>query len=131
MKRVIISTLIDYREIESAVMVPSDNRDEIKAAMNTRELSKKLVKGKSSNIWSYGINVKHAGDNTGDMIIQFKNRNGGAGDIYIYYDVPVQVYNKFVGTTSLGHYFWKYIRNKYKYSKLTGDKRGKLPNAIN
>ena len=25
----------------------------------------------------------------------------------------------------------KYIRNNFKYSKLTGDKRGKLPNAIN
>ena len=77
------------------------------------------------------MNVKHMGDDTGDVYVQFKNKRGGPGDVYVYYDVPVRVYQKWITTSSKGHYFWEYIRNKYKYSKLTGDKRGKLPNAIN
>ena len=65
------------------------------------------------------------------MYIQFKGRDGGPDDIYMDCDVPIRVYRRFVTATSKGHFFWQYIRNNYKYRKLTGDKRGKLPNAVN
>lgn len=82
-------------------------------------------------MWGYTLNVRNKGDREGDLFIQFKGRNGGPDDIYIYYDVPVRLYRKLVSTPSKGHFFWQYVRNNYKYSKLTGNKRGVLPNAIN
>lgn len=103
----------------------------INAAISTRDLAKKMVRVKSSNVWAYAMNIRNAGDKFGDVLAQFKGPNGGPGDIYIYYDVPVNVYRRWVSASSKGHFFWQYIRNIYKYSKLTGDKRGKLHNAIN
>lgn len=103
----------------------------ITAAINTRDLSKNLVRVKSSNIWAYGMNLRDRKDKTGEVVVQFKGNKGGPGDVYIYYDVPLVVWRKWLSATSKGHYFWMFIRNTYMYSKLTGDKRGKLRNAIN
>lgn len=131
MKRLIVSQR-DY-DLYSCVMC-SDIEIAyaiVNSAINVRDLSKNLVRVRSSNVWSYGINVNKNGDKTGTVVAQFKNQNGGPGDIYIYYDVPVSIYRKWVAAPSKGHFFWKYLRNRYNYSKLTGDKRGKLPNAIN
>lgn len=130
MKKVIRSSLLDY-DIFCIAFTSISDREHIFAAINTRELSKNLVRVKSSNIWSYGINVRKAGDNIGDVLCQFKDKDGGAGDIYIYYDVPVSIYRRWLSAPSKGHFFHVYIRNNYKYSKLTGDKKGKLKNAIN
>jgi hypothetical protein len=98
---------------------------------STKDMTKNLVRCKSSNLWAYGIDVPDGQNKVGDVIIQFKGKYGGPGDAYIYYDVPVLVYRKLIGAPSKGHQFWKSIRNKYKYDKL-GDKswRGKLPNAV-
>ena len=104
---------------------------DIKSGISTREIVKNLVKVRSSNVWSYGINIKHNGDETGDVYTQFKDNNGGPGDIYVYYNVPVKIYRRWVSTPSKGHFFWKNIRNQFNYSKLTGDRRGKLKNAVN
>lgn len=103
----------------------------IQAAINTRDLSKNLVRVRSSNVWSIGIDIRDKKDKTGTVIAQFKNKNGGPGDLYIYYDIPIIVYRKWITAPSKGNYFWRYIRNNYSYSKISGDKRGKLPNAIN
>ena len=103
----------------------------ILAAINTQDLSSRLFRVKSSNVWAYRLFMKSRKDKTGDLIVQFKDRNGGPGDVYQYYDVPFTLFHKWQATTSKGHFFWKYIRNYYKYSKLTGDKRGKLANAVN
>lgn len=108
----------------------SENRDIISAA-TTRDMMKNMVRGKSSNIWSYGINIKNAKDKTGDMLIQFKGKNGGPDDVYQYFDVPVKLYRQFISAPSLGHFFWVHIRNNFSYRKLTGNRRGVLPNAIN
>lgn len=105
--------------------------DSISAAINTKNLLKNLVKVKSSNVYAYGINVRNYGDNVGDIIVQFKGKHGQPDDVYIYYDVPLRVYRRWQSAPSKGHYFWVYIRNIYKYAKLTGDKRGKLKNAVN
>ncbi len=103
----------------------------ISAAINVRDLAKNLVRVRSSNVWAYGMNLRDRKDKAGEVLVQFKGSKGGPGDIYIYYDVPLVVWRKWLSATSKGHYFWQYIRNTYAYSKLTGDKRGKLKNAIN
>ena len=103
----------------------------VKCRVTTSNLIDKLVRLRSSNLSGNTMNVKHNKDKVGDVIVQFKGDKGGPGDVYIYYDVPIRVYRRWQSAQSKGHYFWQYIRNYYKYSKLTGDKRGKLSNAIN
>ena len=117
--------------IRCGLEVASDLSVPIEGAINTHNLAQKLVRVKSSNVWGYTINVKNRKDKFGDVIVQFKDKNGGPGDVYIYYDVPVLTYRRWQSARSKGHYFWQYIRNYFKYSKLTGDKRGKLHNAVN
>lgn len=95
------------------------------AAISSRELSKKMMRVSSSNIWSMGYDPGEK--NLGRLIIQFKGSKGGPGDLYLYYDVPVKIYQKMITSTSKGHAFWIHIRNRYKYSKLTGDKKAKTP----
>ena len=133
MKRVLRSSLNVPKDFEivRCMLADTSSRFDIFAAISTKDITKNMVRAKSSNIWSYAINVRKAGDNTGDMYIQFKGKDGGPDDIYMYYDVPVRVYRRFVTSSSKGHTFWKLIRNEYRYRKLTGDKRGKLPNAVN
>lgn len=124
---------IDYDDtmfIRTAIISCKD-RKAVMAAVNTKNLAKDMVRVRSSNVWSYGLNIKDRKDKTGDLLVQFKNKNGGAGDVYMYYDVPTMVYRRWQSAPSKGHYFWVYIRNHFKYSKLTGDKHGKLKNAIN
>lgn len=109
----------------------SDRQYVIEAAISTKDITNNLVRVKSSNVWSYGINIRHNGDRTGDVYAQFKDKNGGPGNIYVYFDVPIEVYRRWVTAPSKGHYFWLYIRNNYRYAKLTGDKRTKLKNGVN
>lgn len=123
-------------EIDDMFICSSDGRnkiclDIIKAGISSREITRDMVKVRSSNVWAYKINIKKNGDKFGDVYVQFKGKNGGPEDIYVYYDVPVKVFRRWISAPSKGHYFWVNIRNNYSYSKLTGDKRGKLKNAIN
>lgn len=103
----------------------------ITAAINTRNLAEYINHVKSSNIWGYYYYKPDRKTRVGSLLIQFKNKYGGKGDVYIYYDVPFTLFRKLESTNSKGHFFWVYIRNNFKYSKLTGNKRGVLPNAIN
>lgn len=120
-----IETILDNYGIEPFEITSDTN---IFCAANTRDLASKLQRVKSSNVWSYAFNPKD--NNIGDMLMQFKNKDGGAGDVYIYYDVPNKIWRQLVGSSSKGHAFWKLIRNVYTYAKLTGDKRTHLPNGI-
>lgn len=120
----------EYPEILCFRILPKSARTKIYAAFNTAEFSKNLNRVKSSNVWSIGFNIRNRKDPKGDLLVQFKAQNGGPGDVYMFYDVPTTMYRKWQSAPSKGHFFWKYIRNYYKYSKLTGDKHGKLPNAI-
>lgn len=117
-----------WEKLKDEDSAPNQNPDESNLSQLTRKLARTP---KSSNVWAIGIDVKNYGDRTGTVYAQFKNKNGGPGDVYKYYDVPVEVYRRWCTTTSVGHYFWVNIRNNYAYSKLSGNKRGKLPNAIN
>lgn len=130
MKRVIISSVAKYNDLYDFTMIDSRYRQQVTAAINTRDLAKDMVRVKSSNIWSVGMNVRTRKDRTGDVLVQFKDKEGGPGDIYIYYDVPVTVYRKWSSVPSRGHFFWTNIRNYYKYAKLTGNKKTHLPNGI-
>lgn len=131
-----------FKSIESAIIstgkhIFSSKKSTIRslqkvtAAINTQNLASKLFRVKSSNVWAYRLFMRNRKDRTGDLIVQFKNKNGGGGDVYIYYEVPFTLFRSWQATQSKGHFFWKHIRNYFKYSKLTGDKIGKLPNAIN
>lgn len=118
--------------IESACICdPNANMTAVTAAISSRNLSAKLQRVKSSNLWSYAFDTKDRRAKFGTLLIQFKGRQGGPGDIYQYFDVPVNLWRRFISANSKGHFFWVYIRNNFPYSKLTGDKRGKLPNAVN
>ena len=100
----------------------------ITASWSPEEVQRKLIRiQNSSNVWAYAYNGE---DEPGTLYLQFKGAHGGPDDIYMYYDVPSKVYRKFIVAPSKGHFFHVNIRNRYKYRKLTGDKRGKLPNAV-
>ena len=92
---------------------------------SSKDIMKHLIRCRSSNIWGYAYDIRDGSD-LGTLYVQFKDTNGGAGDVYRYYEVPLAIYRKFISGPSKGHSHWKYIRNKFQYSKLTGDKRGKL-----
>lgn len=124
--------ILRYPEIHHTMMCATCVRREvITAAVRTRDIADRMVRVKSSNVWAVAANVRDNQSPTGDIYVQFKDDHGGPGDLYVYYDVPVKVYQKWMSAPSKGHYFWMNIRNRYQYSKLTGDKRGKLDNAVN
>lgn len=118
------------KRIEIMFIFNSKQSEYIQCA-SSKDLLDTLVRVKSSNIYSYGMDVDNIEDNVGDAVVQFKGKNGQPDDIYMYFDVPIIVFRRWVSAPSKGRYFWRYIRNNYKYRKLTGDKRTKLPNGIN
>lgn len=103
----------------------------IQAASNSKDITRNLVRVKSSNIWAYGIDIKDRKDKVGDVVVQFKGKNGGPDDIYMYFDVPINLWRKWLSANSKGSFFWHNIRDEFYYRKLTGNKRGVLKNALN
>ena len=97
---------------------------------SAKEMSQKLVRVKSSNLWAYAMDIKDRHDKTGTLYIQFKGKNGGPEHLYCYYDVPVNLWRKFLGAPSKGMFFWRFIRNNFTYRKLTGDKKTHLRNGL-
>lgn len=118
-------------EIEEIFFCSKTDRGAILASISSRDITKSMVRTKSSNIWSYAINVRDTKKDIGDVYVQFKGSRGGPGDIYVLYDVPTRIYRKWMSASSKGSFYWRYLRNNYKYSKITGDKKGKLKNAVN
>ena len=118
--------------ISAATIIARDRQDRHdtsrRTKTTTRDFVKQLARVKSSNVWSYAFQPKDS--QLGDMLMQFKAKNGGPGDIYIYYNVPVKIWQRLVAAPSKGHAFWELIRNIYTYAKLTGDKKTKLANGI-
>lgn len=107
------------------------SKQAIKAAISSREITKDMIRVKSSNIWAYCVDIKNAKDKTCTLYIQFKGKNGGPDDIYCYFDVPIVIYRRMISYPSKGHFFWEYIRGKYAYAKLTGDKKTKQGGGVN
>ena len=98
---------------------------------SSREIARNLIRVKSSNVWAVGFKMSNSEPNTGNVYVQFKGSQGGPGDVYEYIDVPVSLYRRLVSAPSKGHMIWKYFRNNFFYRKLTGSRKGVLPNAIN
>lgn len=122
--------LLSNEEVKQAITAARSNRKDRRGG-SSRDIARNLVRVKSSNIWAYGMDIKDRKDKTGNLVIQFKGKNGGPDDVYIYYDVPIKLWKGFISAPSKGHYFHMNIRNSFWYAKLTGDKKGKLRNAIN
>lgn len=97
----------------------------------TKEIVRDLIRVKSSNVWSYGVEIRDNNAKVGDVYVQFKGKNGGPGDVYAYYSVPISTWRRIITYPSKGAAIWKFLRNNFLYSKLTGDKKGKLKNAVN
>ena len=123
-----VEDILKSHNIETAVVQTLDSSDNAIFCASSRDFAEKLLRVKSSNVWSYAFQPRT--ETAGDMLMQFKGSNGGPGDIYIYYDVPSKLWRKFVSAPSKGHFFWQYVRNIFKYAKLTGDKRTHLPNGL-
>ena len=128
----IIERLDRGQDVFSAFMLidSSDRYKVIECATNSRDMTKNMIRVKSSNLWSYGISIKDARSDKGDVVIQFKGRNGGPGDIYQYFEVPVRLWRRFIVAPSKGHFFWQYLRNNFTYRKLTGDRKTHLKNGV-
>ncbi len=110
----------------------TSGRQPIMAAISAKDITRNMVRVKSSNIWSYTINGRDGQDSKlGDVYVQFKGKHGGPGDVYVFYDVPVTIYRKILSSNSKGHAFWQNLRGKYSYAKLTGDKRTKRRGGVN
>ena len=110
----------------------TSGRQPIMAAISAKDITRNMVRVKSSNIWSYTINGRNGQDSKlGDVYVQFKGKHGGPGDVYVYYDVPVKIYKQMLSAPSKGHSFWQNLRGKYSYAKLTGDKRTKRRGGVN
>ena len=115
----------ELRSILAAKLPPSNEK------RSARDAAKNLVRVKSSNVWAYGVEIKDRKAKEGDVYVQFKGKNGGPESLYVYYSVPLTVWRKVLSAPSKGHAIWQYLRNNFLYSKLTGNKRGVLPNAVN
>lgn len=125
---------VTYRGLELRNILAAKNNGYNKPQerrRTAREIVRDLVRVKSSNVWAYGIEIKDRKDKMGDVYVQFKGKNGGPDAIYVYYSVDLLTWRKVLSAPSKGHAIWQYLRNNFKYSKLTGDRRGKLPNAVN
>lgn len=105
-------------------------KQSVKAGVSARDITKNMIRVKSSNIWSYCIDIKRPTDKTGNVYVQFKGKNGGPDDVYVYFDVPIIIYRRWLSAPSKGHFLWKYIRGKYAFAKLTGDKKTKQRGGV-
>ena len=110
----------------------TSGRQPIMAAISAKDITRNMVRVKSSNIWSYTINGRDGQDSKlGDVYVQFKGKYGGPGDVYVFYDVPVKIYRQLLSSNSKGHAFFLIFFGKYSYAKLTGDKRTKRRGGVN
>lgn len=72
---------------------------------------------KSSNLKAVGYDADRQ-----ELYVEFlaKDAQGHAnqnkpGDLYRYYGVPKNVYNRLMNAASKGEFVWKHIRGKYRY----------------
>lgn len=120
----------DASILASEILAAKKNKKRNKDRKDSKWFTDHMVRVKSSNVWGYSYDIGPESD-FGTLYVAFKSNQGGRGDIYRYYDVPLKVYKKIITAPSKGRFVWRALRYSYAYSKLTGDKRGKLPNAVN
>lgn len=69
-------------------------------------MNRQLVR--SSNIRSIGYDQEK-------LILEIEFHSGG---IYQYFEVPETIFNELMRAASHGSYFHRYIKNRYRYSKI-------------
>lgn len=116
--------------VKSQYLLDNKNLSTIIASLSTKEIVKNMKRVKSSNIYSQTINVHDPENKVGDVYIRF-HKNGVPTWTYVYYDVPIKLYRKWLAAPSKGSFFWHNMRHNFYYTKLDGDKYGKLKNSIN
>lgn len=42
-----------------------------------------------------------------------------SGGIYAYYDIPIMIWNSIKSTTSVGSYFAKFVKGRFRTTKLS------------
>lgn len=109
----------------------NQNSTPIFAGISLKDITKSMSRVKSSNVWARCINVKDRKSKVGDMYVQFKGPNGGPGDIYVLYDVPVVLYRRWISAPSAGHFYWQFFKGKFVFAKLTGDRKTKQKGGVN
>jgi len=81
--------------------------------MTTLEIDCKPVK--SSNIKAIGFLILEHKTKIGTMRVKFKNGT------YDYNNVPEKIYKDMIEADSVGSYFFKIIKGKFPFNKLTDD----------
>ena len=72
---------------------------------------------KSSQIFAIGYDAP-----TLTLAIQFVSKAGGnrnAGSLYLYDNVPAEVFNGFASAQSTGKYFGEHIKGQFSFRKLS------------
>lgn len=59
-------------------------------------------------------NISSVGYENATLYIRFNN-----GSLYAYYNVPESVYNGLMNASSIGKYHAAYIKNSYKYQRIS------------
>lgn len=83
-----------------------------------RNIVNNMEQIKSSNIWGYGIDTDGK-SGRGNVIVRFRNKKtGGPGQVYVYYNVPLNIYRGWHSAASKGHYLWQHFRDKYVTERI-------------
>ncbi len=64
----------------------------------------------SSNLEAVSFSLQDGQTGNGELHIMFKGNKH-----YVFYDVPIEVYNELVLAESVGKYFHANVRDKYKH----------------
>jgi hypothetical protein len=68
----------------------------------------------SSQLHSVGFDAL-----TNTLEIQFLNKTGQPGSVYLYSNVPESVYKELMEAPSVGSYFGSMIKSTYSYTKVS------------
>lgn len=60
-------------------------------------------------------NIRSVGYDGESRTLEIEFHTGG---IYQYFDVPESVYKSLMSASSLGSYFYRYIRDRYRWTKI-------------
>jgi len=70
-------------------------------------------------------NLKYAGYNEKDKILYLSFTDAKSG-YYKYFDVPLVTFHSLLQAESKGSFFSKYVKNIYKYEKVTSPVNSKI-----
>lgn len=104
-----ITTMYEYTEKNHRYGMPPESDYHTEIFEENVDKDFPLKKVNSSQIEAIGYDEVNQ-----YLYVQFKG-----GSVYVYYGVVKYVYDGFINAESIGRYFGQYIRNKYKYTRLS------------